>query len=469
MPPRRPHLHRRIHLHLKGADMSNLRRRPAGPPAVLGRERLLRGGVHRGAAVALLSAGALVLGTIPALGTAGQPGTTRGADGAYAELRGMLADVVAAGAPGVIARTDDGRAVHQAAASVADTATAAKLRPDARFRAGSLTKTFVATVILQLVQAGRLALDEPVGRRLSGLLADGDRITVRQLLNHTSGLFDYTDDPSVPAGQARNQVFTPRELVAVAESHPASFPPGTGRQYSNTNYIVAGLLVEAVTHHPLARELRARIIGPLGLRATSFPIGTGRISGYHAHGYISTDLVPTPDGTPYDVTGFNPSAACAAGALVSNAADLSRFYRALMHGALLSPHMLKEMKTTVAEDPADPNGTRHGLGIERVQGPCGADWDTEARSSATRTWPTGTNGPDGPPSSPARCSPPPRPSRRHWREQPLTSCAGARGSTPPADPGGTPGGHCAPAARRMAETADGPATRRPGWSAPSSG
>jgi D-alanyl-D-alanine carboxypeptidase len=264
--------------------------------------------------------------------------------------------------------------VHQAAAGVADTTTAAKLRPDARFRAGSLTKTFVATVVLQLVQAKRLALDEPVGRRLPGLLADGDRITVRQLLNHTSGLFDYTDDPSVPAGEARNQVFTPRELVAIAESHPASFPPGTGWQYSNTNYIVAGLLVEAVTHHPLARELRARIIRPLGLRATSFPVGTGRISGYHAHGYISTDLVPTPDGTPYDVTGFNPSAAWAAGALVSNAADLSRFYRALMHGALLSPHMLKEMKTTVAEDPADPNGTRYGLGIERVQDPCGADW-----------------------------------------------------------------------------------------------
>ncbi|MGW1895747.1 serine hydrolase domain-containing protein [Streptomyces sp. NPDC002004] len=374
MPPRRPHLHRRIYLHLKGADMSHLRRRPAGPPAERRRERLLRWGVHRGAAVALLCACGLVLGTIPALGTAGQPGTTRGADGTDAELQGMLADVVAAGAPGAIARTTDGRAVHQAAAGVADTTTAAKLRPDARFRAGSLTKTFVATVVLQLVQAKRLALDEPVGRRLPGLLADGDRITVRQLLNHTSGLFDYTDDPSVPAGEARNQVFTPRELVAVAESHPASFPPGTGWQYSNTNYIVAGLLVEAVTHHPLARELRARIIRPLGLRATSFPVRTGRISGYHAHGYISTDLVPTPDGTPYDVTGFNPSAAWAAGALVSNAADLSRFYRALMHGALLSPHTLNDMKTTVAEDPADPNGTRYGLGIERVQDPCGADW-----------------------------------------------------------------------------------------------
>ncbi|MFI5821233.1 serine hydrolase domain-containing protein [Streptomyces rishiriensis] len=289
-------------------------------------------------------------------------------------LRSLLTDVVAAGAPGVIARTDDGRVVHQAAAGVSDIATAAKLQPDARFRAGSITKTFVATVVLQLVQAGRLALDEPVGRLLPGLLAGGDRITVRELLDHTSGLFDYTADPGVLAGEERDQVFTPRELVAVAETHPASFPPGTSWQYSNTNYIVAGLLVEAVTHRPLARELQARIIGPLGLRATSFPTGTGHISGYHAHGYVSPDLVPTTDGTPFDVTRFNPSAAWAAGALVSTADDLSRFYRALMQGALLSSSMLKEMKTTVAEDPADPSGARYGLGIERVQDPCGADW-----------------------------------------------------------------------------------------------
>jgi D-alanyl-D-alanine carboxypeptidase len=232
----------------------------------------------------------------------------------------------------------------------------------------------VATVVLQLVGQGRLGLDEPVGRRLPGLLAQGNRITVRQLLNHTSGLFDYTADPTLLASIARNRVFTPKELVAIAESHPSVFPPGTAWAYSNTNYIVAGLLVEAVTQHRLGQELRQRIFAPLNLDNTSFPVATAHIRGYHAHGYVPADLVPTPDGRPFDVTGLNPSAAWAAGAIISSAADLAHFYRALMTGKLLNPGLLRQMKTTVAEDPTDPDHFRYGLGIERVEDPCGVNW-----------------------------------------------------------------------------------------------
>jgi D-alanyl-D-alanine carboxypeptidase len=299
-------------------------------------------------------------------------------------LRPLLQDAVAAGLPGVIARVQDGSETKLVAAGVADVATGAALRPHARFRVGSITKTFVATVVLQLVGEGRLSLDEPVGRRLPGLLANGDTITVRQLLNHTSGLFNYTDDPTLLPGLAQNRVFTPRELVAIAETHPSTAPPGTKWAYSNTNYVVAGLLVEAVTGHRVGQELRTRIFEPLGLEDTSFPVTSGKIAGYHAHGYVPSGLIPTgavgtefpptPDGRLVDVTELNPSAAWAAGAIISNAPDLSRFYQALMTGKLLTPSMLREMKTTVPTDPTNPSGPGYGLGILRLPTPCGDNW-----------------------------------------------------------------------------------------------
>ena len=290
-------------------------------------------------------------------------------------LRAMLQDVAGAGIPGVLARVQLPDGVRVAAAGSGDLTTGARLRPDARFRVGSVTKTFVATVVLQLVGEGRLELDEPVDRWLPDLLADGHLITVRQLLNHTSGLFDYPADPSVLAGTVQNRVFAPAELVAIAQTHPATAAPGSAFSYSNTGYIVAGLLIEAVTGNRLGHELRERIIKPHRLVNTSFPDQTARIPGYHAHGYVPGYLVPTPDGQPLDVTGLNPSAAWAAGALVSNAGDLAHFYRVLMTGEVLSPALLREMTTTIAEDPTDPTQQfQYGLGIQRVQDSCGANW-----------------------------------------------------------------------------------------------
>lgn len=154
-------------------------------------------------------------------------------------------------------------------------------------------------------------------------------------LNHTSGLPDYTGDPELFAGIVGNRIWEPGELVALTERHPQLFAPGSAWRYSNTNYIVAGLLIEAVAGRPLARELDRRIFSPLRLDHTSFPAGTARLSGYHAHGYISTEAIPTADGQPLDVTGYNPSHAWAAGAIVSNTADLSSFYKALLGGRLL--------------------------------------------------------------------------------------------------------------------------------------
>lgn len=288
------------------------------------------------------------------------------------DLPRLLERVVDAGIPGVVARVQEGREVRALTAGVGDLRTGEALRPHARFRAGSITKTFVATVVLQLVGEGLLDLDEPVEGALPGLLPDGDVITARQLLNHTSGLFNYTADPDALAGIEEHPAVEPEDLVAVATAHPLSFPPGTDFHYSNTGYIVAGLLVEAVTGNGLARELRRRIFDTLALEHTSFPVDTGRIRGYHARGYLPADLAPTRDGEPMDVTEINASWAWAAGALVSNARDLSRFYRSLLGGELLDPGLLEQMQTTI-EDPDYP-GEAYGLGIMWIDTPCGRFW-----------------------------------------------------------------------------------------------
>ena len=316
----------------------------------------------------------LMLG--PSAASAATPNPAPSLSAARTELDAALNDVVAAGVPGIIVRVQDPRhGARSYAAGVGDLATGAALRPPAQFRIGSITKTFVATIVLQLVGEGRLRLDEPVAKRLPGLLANGEQITVRQLLNHTSGLPDYTQHPDLFAGIVQNRVWAPRELVALAQKYPQEFAPGSAWAYSNTNYIVAGLLIEAVSGRPLGRELDRRIFYPLRLDHTSFPVGNAPLSGYYAHGYFSTEAIPTADGRPLDVTGYNPSHAWAAGAIVSNAADLSTFYQALMSGKLLALPLLQEMKKTVAEDPTDPNTTfRYGLGLERVNDTCGANW-----------------------------------------------------------------------------------------------
>ncbi len=253
-----------------------------------------------------LNSSSLIPGTSPASAATTEQSPTTGA--APTQLDAALNEVVAAGVPGITVRVQD--AHHPArnyTAGVDDLATGTALRPTARFRIGSITKTFVATTVLQLVGEGRLRLDEPVAHRLPGLLANGNRITVGQLLNHTSGLPDYTGDPELLVGIVRDRIWQPRELVALAQKHPQLFPPGSAFEYSNTNYIVAGLLVEAIAGRSLAGELDRRIFTPLHLNNTSFPVGNAPFTGYYAHGYVSTQAIPTTDGERLDATGYNPS------------------------------------------------------------------------------------------------------------------------------------------------------------------
>jgi D-alanyl-D-alanine carboxypeptidase len=231
-----------------------------------------------------------------------------------------------------------------------------------RYRIASVSKTFVATVVLQLAAEGRLQLADPVERWLPGSVPNGTAITIRQLLNHTSGLFDYTNDEAAVEAEIANpsRVWTPRDLLSVAFSHPPLFAPGADWSYSNTNYVVLGLVVEAVTGKKLEQVLAERLFEPLDLHATSFPHGLS-VPEPFAHGYAFfqgalLDLTPVVD----------PSWAYAAGDLVSNAADVSSFFAALLRGRLMPAAFLRQMKSF------STTSRTYGLGLQGYFTRCGS-------------------------------------------------------------------------------------------------
>jgi D-alanyl-D-alanine carboxypeptidase len=283
-----------------------------------------------------------------------------------ASLKSLTEQLVADGAVGAIGVARHGQELAQAAAGIASLASGQPMRPGDRYRAGSITKTFVAVAVLQLVGQGRLRLGDPIDRWLPGLVPGGGKITIRELLNHTSGLQDYFNDRSFDSQVLAGQQFIPAQLVAIANALGPVFPPGTSWAYSNTDYILLGLIVEKATGHSLQAELARRIFLPMHLDDTSFPVDQTNIPGDHAHGYI--DL---PGAPPLDVTTrVNPSATWAAGALVSTVSDITSFYRDLFSGRLLRPDLLAAMTTTVPTN----IGADYGLGIFSLTLPCGTAW-----------------------------------------------------------------------------------------------
>ncbi|MFD3423026.1 serine hydrolase domain-containing protein [Streptomyces decoyicus] len=275
------------------------------------------------------------------------------------------------GVPGILAQVHDGGGHWFGTAGVADTRTRRARGHEDRFRIGSITKTFTATVILQLVTEGQLALEDTVERWLPGVLTgnghDGNTITVRQLLNHTSGVFSHTSDQSALSKQ---ESYTPEELVEIAMSHPADFPAGTGWAYSNTNYILAGMIVERVTGRMLVDEVTDRLARPLGLTGTSLPLGADpMLCGPHSSHYTKL-FSPDPDATVYNVTELETSPYWAAGGMISTVADLNRFFAALLGGRLLRPEQQREMFTMVPTESWLPGAT-YGLGVSRLTLPSG--------------------------------------------------------------------------------------------------
>lgn len=287
----------------------------------------------------------------------------------YTDVRTILQRLTSAGgAPGVLLAVRDARGRTVLTSGVANIETHAPIADDSRFRIGSMTKMFVATVVLQLVAERRVVLDAPVEQYLPGVISgngnDGRDITVRQLLQHTSGLPDYLEYLSL--GEVLTNPVAhhdPLELVQIALAHPRLFAPGTGWQYSSTNYVLAGMLIEQVTDRPYEQEIEQRVIGPLGLHDTFVPGDESAIPGTHPQGYAE------PEGSLIDTTEVNPSIAGASGAMISSAADLDRFLDALVNGGLLRPSELQAMMTT--HPTGSSSGSTYGLGLESSSLPCG--------------------------------------------------------------------------------------------------
>jgi D-alanyl-D-alanine carboxypeptidase len=281
-----------------------------------------------------------------------------------------LRPLVAAGAPGAILLTAHGDAITRRALGSNDVRRRTVLRAGDSFRIGSLTKSYVAAVVLQLTEEGRLSLDDPVARYLPGVVPGAGEITIRDVLAHMSGLPEFDALPAVLAPYLAGNlgyVWAPRDLIDLAVAQPATSAPGTAFAYSNTNYLVAGLLVEAVTGKPLETVLRSRIFGPLHLRHTVFALA-GDAPRPRAHGYT----IPAGAGR-VDVTTLTPYS-WAAGAIVSTTVDVAAYYRALLAGRVVAPAELRAMLTTVDDPHGDFPGQGYGLGIARFPTRCGVAW-----------------------------------------------------------------------------------------------
>jgi D-alanyl-D-alanine carboxypeptidase len=287
-------------------------------------------------------------------------------------LRTALDEMVTATSIGALAEVRERAHRWSAASGESRLGTGEPVPAAGRFRTGSITKTFVATVVLQLAGEGRLSLDDRVRRWLPDIVPDAGRITLRQLLQHTSGVRNYTATAAFEAvfggpadvARLRDRTWTPRELLGFLDDPSLLFEPGTDWRYSNTNYLLLGLVVERVTGRTYAQEIRRRILGPLALRHTAVPGTDSRLRGPHPHGYLALRAGGID---PVDITDFNPSVAGASGEMVSTAADLNAFLRALIGGRLLRPAEQREMLTAY---PA-PTDYGYGLGLMTVVLPGG--------------------------------------------------------------------------------------------------
>ena len=295
------------------------------------------------------------------------------------EIQSDLDGLTRSGVVGSIATLDDGTTTAVMTSGVPNRTNGDSIGKNDRVRIGSVTKTFTASLVLQLVAEGKVDLDAPIERYLPGLLhssdmdgsgIDGSAITVRQLLQHRSGLPEFAGEPGADEWIAANEnrTLTPSAAVAIALGKPAQFVPGTSFVYTNTNYIVLGMLVESVSGRSYADELRSRILDPLDLEDTYLPpAGELDIRGDHLTGY--QDL----DGGLTDVSRTEPSIPWSAGAMVSTGTDLNTFWRALLDGRVVPAEQLAEM-TTPQVAATEAEGLGYGMGVGATELPCGVTY-----------------------------------------------------------------------------------------------
>ncbi|MGW0845528.1 serine hydrolase domain-containing protein [Streptomyces sp. NPDC002787] len=331
----------------------------------------------------------LLVAAAPTVSAAPGSGTTAPAPAGLdrAGLRDTLDAIPEAGMYGTYSSVRDGRERWRGASGLADVDTGRKVTPDMRHRVGSISKTFTSVAIMQQVERGRIRLDAPVTdyvpELFDGSAADrerGDAITVRMLLNHTSHIGDYiigafpslAQNSTASLDEERFRSIRPEELVRLGLAARATGTPGAqpGR-YSNTNYVIAGLVLEKVTGQKASTYITRHVIDRAGLDHTSFP-RTPYIKGPHAKMYESFYglIDPARDYSVYDM-----SWVYTAGAIVSTTDDLNRFYRKLLAGDLVGRASLAEMQRTVPVEIAPGAAIDYGLGIYTLEFPgCGRFW-----------------------------------------------------------------------------------------------
>ncbi|MFD9327935.1 serine hydrolase domain-containing protein [Streptomyces sp. NPDC060065] len=335
-------------------------------------------------------------GAVPAVSTS----TSSGLD--PAELKSALDGVHRAGMPGVYAEVRDAGQVWRGASGVADVRTSRPIKADMRQRVGSITKTFTAAAVLQQVEKGRIQLDAPIGGYLPRLVPGerGKKITVRMLLNHTSGVAEYLPYafpsfkawPSLPdlspksLEDNRFRQFRPAELIKMGLTAPAVGEPGsTPGVYSNTNYLLLGQLLERVTGPTAENYITRNVIERAGLQHTEFPSGP-RIDGPHSRMYEALYGLIDP---PRDYSVYNMSWAMTGAGLVSTTEDLNRFYDRLLAGEIVNKSSLAQMQRTVPVISLEGQQIDYGLGLQKVTIPgCATFWghDGTVWGALTMSW-----------------------------------------------------------------------------------
>lgn len=308
---------------------------------------------------------------------------------APSDVRDGVRGLVSGPIPGAILFVRQGDRSYTITAGYADKVNKTPMRASDIFPIGSTTKSYTAVLIMRLVEQQKITLDDPVSKYLPGLLPDGKRITIRELLSHTSGLYDFLEDPTCKAPYLQGELgfaWAPRQLVGFATSHPLLFAPGTQFSYSNTNYIVLALLAERVGGEPYDEQLRDYIFGPLKLSHTSLPAGNNPLP--DVHGYVGLGAHgKSASAAPIDSAALSPSFAWSAGGIRATAEDLADFYRGLFTGKLLPIAQVAAMEDTKA------TGGQYGLGIFPTGGNAfiwGAD--TQAiNTTCGRAWGHGGN------------------------------------------------------------------------------
>lgn len=327
----------------------------------------LWGAITRCRSIAGALAATLAVGMAAACGApsaAAESAQTTGADivRTAALNRVVPAAMRQAKVPGAIVGVwQEGRRPYLQAFGVANTKTREPMRTDFNMRVGSLTKSFTVQAILQLVQDGKVGLDDPIGKYVRGV-PRGRVITLRQLAAMRSGLYNYLADLDPNLYKDPQRAWTPQELLDVSFSKPLLFQPGTQFDYSNTNTVLLGLVVEKASGIPLHRYIRERITEPLGLRHTLLPTGAGALPSPHPRGYANS----TP-GKVVDATDWNVSFAWAAGGMISNLRDIGVWTRALAKGRLITPALQCERERFLLAE-AEGHNAKYGLALELQSG-----------------------------------------------------------------------------------------------------